>query len=57
MGMDRRVSALEEYLTRRVEERLEQELEGMLTRLEESLPRQEYIRVLEVVSQEERHGD
>ena len=57
MGIGRRVSALEEYINQRVEERLEQELEGMLDLLEESLSREEFVRVLEIVSQEENHGD
>ena len=56
MGMRRRVSALEDFIEKRVQERLEQELEGMLGRLEHSLSREEFVRVLEIVSSEEEHG-
>ena len=56
MGMGRRVSALERYINQRVEERLEQEIEVVLTRLEEGLSREEFVRVLKIISQEEEHG-
>ncbi len=56
MGMRRRVSGLEDFIGKRVEERLEQELEGMLDRLEQNLPREEFVRVLEIVSKEGEHG-
>ncbi len=54
--MRRRVSGLEDFIGKRVEERLEQELEGMLDRLEQKLPCEEFVRVLEIVSSEEEHG-
>ncbi len=56
MGMRRRVSALEDFIEERVEERLEQELEGMLDHLEQSLEREEFVRVLEIVSKESERG-
>lgn len=60
MGMRRRVSALEDFIEKRVEkrveERLEQELEGMLDRLEHGLSRDEFVRVLEIVSKEGERG-
>ncbi len=55
MGMRRRVSALETYIDRRVEERLERELEEMSARLEQELSHDEFVRVLEIVSREERY--
>lgn len=56
MGMHRRVSTLEDFIEKRVEERLEQELEGMLDRLEHGLSRDEFMRVLEIVSKEGERG-
>ncbi len=56
MGMRRRVLDLEDFVESRVRERLEQELEGMLDRLEQKLPCEEFVRVLEIVSSEEEHG-
>lgn len=55
MGMRRRVSALETYIDRRVDERLERELEEMSARLEQELSHDEFVRVLEIVSREERY--
>jgi len=54
--MGRRVSALEEYIQGRVEERLEQELEEALSRLERGLSREEFVRVLKILSREEEYG-
>jgi hypothetical protein len=55
--MRRRVSVLEDFIEGRVRERLEQELERMLDRLEQNLSREEFMRVLEIVGEGERHGD
>ena len=55
--MRRRVSALKDFIEGHVEERLESELQGMLTRLKHGLSREEFVRVLEIVGKEEdRHG-
>ena len=55
--MRRRVWALEDFIKGRLPERLEQELEVVLDHLEQNLPREEFVRVLEIVSEEnERHG-
>jgi len=58
VGTRRRLSALEDYIESRVRERLEQELEEMLNRLERGLTREEFARVLEeiVVSEEAEDG-
>ena len=56
VGMRRRVSAVEEYIEKRVEERMEMETETVLARLEKELDRQTFIRVLEIVAGEERRG-
>jgi hypothetical protein len=56
VGMRRRVSVLEDFIEKRVEERLEQELERMLDRLEHGLSRDEFVRVLEIVSKEGERG-
>ncbi len=50
------MSALEEFVNKRVEERLEQELEAAFDRLEQALPREEAGRVLEILADEEGHG-
>jgi hypothetical protein len=56
--MRKGVSALEDFIEGRVRERLEHELKGMLDRLEQNLPRGEFVRVLEIVANEEDgHGD
>lgn len=55
--MRRRISALEDFIEGRVRERLEQELEGTLDPLEQNLLREEFVRVLEIVANEEDgHG-
>lgn len=56
MGMHRRLSAMEEYIQKRVEERLDEEIEHMLTLLEKHLPADEFRRVLEIAAgwEEER---
>jgi hypothetical protein len=55
--MRRWVSVLEDFMEGRVRERLEQEFEVILDHLEQNLPREEFVRVLEIVSEEnERHG-
>lgn len=56
MGMRRRVFVVEEYLEKRVEERMEAETEVVLARLEKHLDRETFIRVLEIVAGEERRG-
>ena len=56
MGMHKRVSALEQYIERRVEAQLTRELEEMLNRLEQGLSRDEFVRVLKIVSEEEHGG-
>ncbi len=53
----RRVSALEDFVEGRVRERLKQEIEAMLDRLERGLPREEFVRVLQIVGgEEDGHG-
>ncbi len=56
--MDKRVSALEDYIEGRVRERLEQELEAAFDRLEQTLPHEEVRRVLEILAGEggKRYG-
>ncbi len=54
--MDKRVSALESYIEKRVRERLERELEAAFDRLEQALPREEARRVLEILADEEWSG-
>ena len=56
MGMRRRVSTIEEYIEKRVKERMEAEVEVVLARLEKELDRATFIRVLEIVAGEERYG-
>jgi hypothetical protein len=56
VGMHRRLSAMEDFIEKRVAERLESELKEMLTRLEHGLSQEEFYRVLEIVSREEHHG-
>lgn len=56
MGMRRRVSAVEEYIGKRVEERMEAETEIVLARLENQLDKERFIRVLKIVAGEERYG-
>ena len=47
---------MEEYIEKRVEERMEQEVSEVLDRLERQLPRGEFRRVLEIIAGEERRG-
>ena len=55
--MRRRVSVLEDFIERRVEERLKSELEEMLTRPEHGLSRVEFVWVLGIAGKEkEQHG-
>ena len=55
---EKRVGALEEHINARVEERLEEELEHALERLERHLPREEAVRVLQILAgDEEGRGD
>ena len=51
--MRRWVAALEDFMEGRVRERLEQELEVILDHLEQNLPCEEFVRVLEIVSEED----
>ena len=51
-NIERRVSALEEYVNQLVEERMKQEVEVMLDLLEEHLPREEFIKVARIVVKE-----
>ncbi len=51
-SIERRVSALEEYVNQLVEERMKQEVEGMLDLLEEHLTREEFIKVARIVVEE-----
>ncbi len=55
--MHKRVSALEDYVEGRVREGLERELEAALDRLEQNLEREEFVRVLEVLSEGAGRGD
>ena len=56
-GMRRRVSALEDgHVERLVEERLEQEIDYVLERLERALAEEEFVRVLRIVAREEGSG-
>lgn len=51
--MHRRVSALEEQaVEERVRQRLEEELEAVLDRLQQHLPPEEFMRVLEILAKE-----
>ena len=52
-SLERRLSALEEHINARVEERLEAELEQALERLERHLPREEAVRVLRILAGDE----
>lgn len=55
--MRRRVSALEDgHVERLVGERLEQEIDAVLDRLERALPEEDFLRVLKIVAGEERGG-
>lgn len=56
MGMRRRVSAMEEYIQKRVEERLVREIDEILGRLERELPPDEFRRALEIIAGEELRG-
>ncbi len=47
---------MEEYIGKRVEERMEAEVEVVLARLEKELDKETFIRVLEIVAGEERRG-
>lgn len=49
-GMARRIGALEAAVERRVEERMGEEIEAVLEVLEGRLPREEFLRVLEIVA-------
>jgi hypothetical protein len=53
-SIERRVSALEEYVNQLVEERMKQEVEGMLDLLEEHLTREEFIKVARIIVSEGR---
>ena len=55
-GIDRRISALEEYINQRVEERMEQEVEALIALLEERLSREEFIKVARIVVEEGGYG-
>ncbi len=57
VGTRRRVSALEDYIEEQVRKRLEEELEVAFERLERALPREEAVRVLEILAGEESNGD
>ena len=48
-SIERRVSALEEYINQRVEERMRLEVEAMLDLLEKHLTRDEFIKVARVI--------
>lgn len=54
--MDKRLSALEEYVEEQVRQRLERELEAVFDRLEQALPREELRRVLEIIAHEKDRG-
>ena len=56
MVMDKRLSALEEYVEEQVRQRLERELEAVFDRLEQALPREELRRVLEIIAHEKDRG-
>ncbi len=45
---------MEEYIEKRVEARLEQEIDELFDRLERKLPADEFRRVLEIAAEEER---
>ena len=51
--LSRRVSALEEYIEKLVDERLEEEFEEMVCRLEVSLPRDEALKVMKILAGDE----
>ncbi len=55
--MRRRVSALEDgHVERLVEERLDQELDAVMKRLERALPEEEYVKVLKIIAEGEESG-
>ena len=51
-SIERRVSALEQYVNELVEERIKQEVEAMLDLLEKHLSRDEFVKVARVVVRE-----
>ena len=51
-SIERRVSALEQYVNELVEERMKQEVEAMLDLLEKHLTREEFIKVARIVVNE-----
>ncbi len=55
-SIGRRVSALEEYINQRVEERMRLEVEAMLDVLEEHLTREEFTKVARIVVEEGGYG-
>jgi hypothetical protein len=50
-GIEQRVGALEEYINRRVEDRLQAELIAVLAYLEERLTRVEFIKVARILAE------
>lgn len=56
-AMRKRVSALEDYVEGRIREGMERKIEAALDRLERNLGREEFVRVLEVLSKGEERGD
>jgi hypothetical protein len=50
-GVEQRVGALEEYINRRVEDRLQAELIAVLAYLEERLTRVEFIKVARILAE------
>jgi hypothetical protein len=57
VGDARKISALENrHIERLVEERLDQELDAVMDRLEHALPEEEFVQVLKIVAGEESGG-
>ena len=50
-NLDKRQSALEAYIETRVEEGVRRELEAALEILEERLPREEFVRVAQILAE------
>ncbi len=56
-SVSRRISALEDrHVERLVEERLDQELDAVMERLERALPEEEYVKVLKIIAEGEENG-
>ena len=55
-SMERRISALEEYINQRVKEQMEREVEALIDLLEERLTREEFVKVARIVVEEGDYG-